>query len=130
MSMQTILILVVIVVVLLLALGWWIATRVKRRIDTGDGAGPALPRTVQVTPGCAARLGSFSREPMLLKRVEGDLRIQIGDKPMTKLALLPDRNVRSALREAAVAVDVQFGGTWTAIVRVAGTSMLSVTRIA
>jgi hypothetical protein len=130
MSMQTLLIMVVIVVVLLLALGWWLATRVKRQIDTEDRAGPALPRTVQVTPACAARLGSLSREPVLLKRVEGDLRIQIGDRPMTKLALLPDRNVRSALREAAVAVDAQFGGTWTAIVHVAGTSALSVTRIA
>lgn len=130
MSMQSLLIMVVIIVVLLLALGWWVASRVKRGIDTPDGAGPAAPRTVQVTPGCAARLESLSREPVLMKRVDGDLSIQIGDRPMAKLAVLPDRHVRSALREAAVAVDAQFGGTWTAIVRVAGSAALSVTRIA
>jgi Tfp pilus assembly protein PilO len=128
--MQTLLIMIVLIVVLLLALGWWIATRVKREIDADDGPGSAASRSVQVTAGCAARLAALSREPVLLKRVEGDLSIQLGDKPMTKLASVPDRNARSALREAAVALDVQFGQKWTAIVRVAGTTALSVTRIA
>jgi hypothetical protein len=130
MSMQTLLILVAIIVVLLLALGWWLATRVKRGIDAGENAGPATSRVVQVTPACAARLGSLSSEPVLLKRVEGDLRIQIADKPMVALASLPDRHIRSALRETAVAVDAQFGERWTAIVRVAGATALTVIRLA
>jgi hypothetical protein len=128
--MQTLLIMIVLIVVLLLALGWWIATRVKRGIDADEGPGPAAPRRVQVTAGCAARLAALSREPVLLKRVESDLSIQLGDRPMTGLASVPDRNVRAALREVAVAVDAQFGRKWTAIVRVAGTTDLSVTRIA
>ncbi len=130
MSLTTLLILVLVVFVILLGAGLWIASRVKRDINAQPGAGPAGPVTVEVTRACVAQLWALSREPVLVKRIEGDLKVQVGDKPMINLSSIPDRNVRAALREAAVAVDVQYGHAWTSIVRVSGETKLSVTRIA
>ena len=130
MSLQTLLIVVMLVVVVALALGWWIATRVKRDIDREPGVVSTVPREVRARPECVARLRAVSGEPLLLKRREGDLSFQIEDKALRPLATIPDRNVRAALREVAASLDADFGEVWVAIVRVAGESTLSVTRLA
>lgn len=131
MTLTTLLIVVMLVLVAMLAGGWWLATRVKRGLDEGGGV-PAggVPRTVTVRPACAAQIRRLSTEPLLFQRAEGDLRIQVGDRPLKPLASLPDRDVRAALREAAVAIDVSFGSRWTAIVGLAADAALRVTRLA
>lgn len=131
MSLATLLIIVMLALVCMLAGGWWMATRVKRGLEEGSAV-PAggVPRMVTVRPGCVAQIRRLSAEPLLFQRAEGDLKVQVGDRPLKPLASLPDRNVRAALREAAVAIDVSFGSRWTAIVGVATDAALKVTRLA
>ena len=114
----------------MLAIGWWLATRVKRDIDEGSGVVSAVPKDVRARPECVARLRAVSDDPLLLKRREGDLSFQVEDKALRPLAAIPDRNVRAAIREVAAALDADFGEAWVAIVRVAGESTVSVTRLA
>ena len=130
MSLQTLLIVVMLVVVATLAIGWWLATRVKRDIDEGSGVVSAVPKDVRARPECVARLRTVSDDPLLLKRREGDLSFQVEDKALRPLAAIPDRNIRAAVREVAATLDADFGEAWVAIVRVAGESTVSVTRLA
>lgn len=129
MTLQTLLIIIMLAIVTLLALGWWVATRVKREIDEGGAPVGGAPRTVEVRPACAAHLRRLSAEPLLVRRDEGELKIQVEDKALKPLASVADRHARAAVREAAVAVDATFGTRWTAIIRVSGDAALSVTRL-
>jgi len=129
-SLQTLLIVVMLAVVVSLALGWWIATRVKRDIDSGPGTVSTVPRSIRARPQCVAKLQTVSADPLLLKRRQGDLSFQVEDKALRPLSSLPDRTVRAALREVAAGLDADFGEAWVAIVRVAGESTLQITRLA
>ncbi|GEM_PF-2866145 len=129
MTLQTLLIIVMLTIVVVLALGWWVATRVKREIDEGGAPVGGAPRTVTVRPACALQIARISSEPLLVKREESDLRYQVEDKALKPLASLADRRMRAALREAAVAVDAVFGPRWTAIIQVSSEAALTVTRL-
>jgi len=128
-TLQTLLIIVMLTIVVVLAVGWWVATRVKRDIDEGGAPVGGAPRTVTVRSACALQLARISSEPLLVKREESDLKYQVEDKALKPLASLADRRTRAALREAAVAVDAVFGPRWTAIIRVSSEAGLTVTRL-
>ncbi len=123
------LVLLVCVFLLLLAAGWWVASRVKHGLDKEPPVGVGTSRKVQVTSSCAASLARLSAEPLLVRREEEDIFVQIGERRVTPLASVPDRGARAAVREAAVAIDTQFGRRWTAVLSVADDGGLTVMRL-
>jgi hypothetical protein len=123
-------IVVVTVLLAVLALGWYMATRVKRKINDEETSVSGVSKNVQVTATCVAAVRQLTHEPILISRDNGRVAVQVGEQPMKALESVPDRLVRASLREAAVAVDAVFGPKWTAIMRAAGDSTLHVTRLA
>lgn len=125
-------VLVVCILLLLLAVGWLVAIRVKRRLESAGVAEGVLgvSRHLQVPRACVEGITRLTLEPILLRRDEIRVSVQIGEQPLKAIETVPDKAIRAAIRDAAVAMDVQFGPKWTALVQAASQTSLLVTRLA
>jgi hypothetical protein len=123
-------IIVIGVILLLLAAGWVIASKVKRNIDNDEAKVSGVTRHVKVTSQCVQGITQLTLEPVLIRHDEINVSVQIGEQPLKPIETVPDKSVRAAYREAAVAMDAIFGPRWTAIAQAASETTLLVTRLA
>jgi hypothetical protein len=123
-------IIVIGVILLLLGIGWYIASKVKRGIDSEDVKFSSVTRHLQVTRQCVQGITQITLEPVLIRHDEISVSVQVGEQPLKPIETVPDKSVRAAYREAAVGLDALFGQKWTAIVQAVSETTLLVTRLA
>jgi len=118
------------VILLLLGIGCYIASKVKRSIDSDAVTVSGVTRHLQVTRQCVQGITQLTLEPVLIRHDEVSVSVQIGEQPLKPIETVPNKSVRAACREAAVGLDALFGQKWTAIVQAVSETTLLVTRLA
>jgi hypothetical protein len=120
--------LVVALVALLLI--WFYARSVKRDLDESPTAAAGAKAALEMSPAAAARLRELSTEPILLKRSDAGVRVQIEHRPMLPLMAFVGQDVSAALNEAAARVSQQWGSTWVALLTAGDDGRVTAQRLA
>jgi uncharacterized membrane protein len=112
-----------------LVIAWFLAGRVKRRLDDEPPGVAGASATVRIAPANAHELRALTTEPILLKQTVDGVRVQIDDRPMVPLAVFMGKDVSAALRETSVAVSDVFGPLWTVLVTAREGGEVTVSRL-
>ena len=116
MTLGTLLVVVALCLLVLLVLTWWVAARVKQRLDGGPPGAAQEQRTIRVGSACVSRLRALTADPLLLELGGGVLRYQIGTQPMRQASLAAGETGK-ALRAIGSALVTELGASWIVVVR-------------
>jgi len=112
-----------------LVVAWMFARRVKDDLDSTSGPTAGARAAITLAPDNVARLRELSSEPILIKRSDEGVRVQIDHRPMLPLMAFTGRDVTTALNEAAALVSQRWGLRWVALLTIADDGSVAAQRL-